>query len=269
MNEPGSFGGVVQHLKANKGIFVTNTGFSESAVQFANAEGIALAIIKREDRELKPGVISDAIARARRAWIQAQNLVVQEGERSVGFFQTGQSILLGLGNVLQEAAHITVRKVARMPFGVEENQTARPVGEAFAGTVLAEARSGGLADEVEKGQLGRQRSGERLRGHGLLPNDKMSVVEECTSIQMRRQGKKRSGLDIVKLRVFNALGCGSEREGCYRALSHLMSGNIRARRALEFGRVAPALPRARIRTPVLWAKSVNCSVSGSCVIWVE
>jgi len=67
LNDLRAFAGVVRYLKANKGIFVTNTGFSESAVQFANAEGIALAIIKREDRELKPGVISDAISRARPA----------------------------------------------------------------------------------------------------------------------------------------------------------------------------------------------------------
>ena len=67
LNDLRTFAGVVRDLKANKGIFVTNTGFSESALQFANAEGIALAVIKREDRELKPGVISDAITRARRA----------------------------------------------------------------------------------------------------------------------------------------------------------------------------------------------------------
>jgi hypothetical protein len=67
LNDVRAFAGVVRNLRANKGIYVTNTGFSESAVQFANAEGIALAIIKREDRELKPGVISDAIAPARRA----------------------------------------------------------------------------------------------------------------------------------------------------------------------------------------------------------
>jgi hypothetical protein len=66
-NDLRAFAGVVRYLKANKGIFVTNTGFSESALQFANEEGIALAIVKREDRELKPEVISDAIAAARRA----------------------------------------------------------------------------------------------------------------------------------------------------------------------------------------------------------
>src|SRR5271156_3873361 len=49
----------------------------------------------------------EAVEQARRvregqiAQVQAQNLVVQEGERRVGFFQTGQSILLGLGHVLQ------------------------------------------------------------------------------------------------------------------------------------------------------------------------
>jgi len=67
LNDLRDFAEMVRYLKANKGIFVTNTGFSESAVQFANAEGIALAIIKREDRELKPGVISDAIAGTWRA----------------------------------------------------------------------------------------------------------------------------------------------------------------------------------------------------------
>jgi restriction endonuclease Mrr len=61
-----AFAGVVRDLKANKGIFVTSTGFSESALQFANEEGIALAVIKREDQELKPDVISDAIACTRR-----------------------------------------------------------------------------------------------------------------------------------------------------------------------------------------------------------
>jgi len=67
LNDLRAFAGVVHYLKANKGIFVTNTGFSESAVQFANAEGIALAIIKREDRELQPGFVSDAVARVQRA----------------------------------------------------------------------------------------------------------------------------------------------------------------------------------------------------------
>jgi hypothetical protein len=68
LNDLRAFAGIVQYLKANKGIFVTNTGFSESARKFANEEGIALVIIKREDRELKPGVIYDAIARTRCAY---------------------------------------------------------------------------------------------------------------------------------------------------------------------------------------------------------
>ncbi len=124
--------------------------------------------------------------------------MVQEGEGGVGFFQTGQGVLLGLGHVFQEAAHVSVRKVAGMPFFVEENQRARPVSEAFAGNILAEAHSGDLADEVEKRRrLGRRRGCERLRGHELLPDDKMGVAEEGTSIQMRRPGKKRSGLDII------------------------------------------------------------------------
>src|SRR5262249_16183014 len=65
LNDVEQFAGVVRYLKANKGVFVTNTGFSPSAKQFANAEGIALVVIKREDQEMKPGVISDAIASTR------------------------------------------------------------------------------------------------------------------------------------------------------------------------------------------------------------
>jgi hypothetical protein len=72
LNDLRAFAAVVQYLKANKGIFVTNTGFSESALKFANEEGIALVLIKSEDRELKPGVIYDAIGRSgKNRWTKA------------------------------------------------------------------------------------------------------------------------------------------------------------------------------------------------------
>ncbi len=74
-------------------------------------------------------------------------------------------LLLRLCDVLQEAADIAGRKVAGMPLAVEEDQAARPLGVALAGTVLPEARQRHLADEVEQsGRLRGDSDGGRCRG---------------------------------------------------------------------------------------------------------
>jgi hypothetical protein len=170
--------GVAQAVKTNEAFGPVRVTILGARRELADATGATEAV--EQARRVREGQV---------AQVQTQNLVKEEGEPRVGFFQTEQGILLGLGNVLQEAAHVTVRKVAGVPFIVEENQAARPVGAAFAGTVLAEACSGHLADEVEQRRLRRCRGGKRLRRHGFLPGEKTRSVDECTSIQERRQGK--------------------------------------------------------------------------------
>ena len=91
-----------------------------------------------------------------------KDVAVEEGESGVSFFQAGEGILLRLGDVLEEASDITGLEVVRMALVVKENQTARPVGMAFAGAVLAEAVESDLADEVEQARrLGRCQGGGR------------------------------------------------------------------------------------------------------------
>jgi hypothetical protein len=68
----------------------------------------------------------------------------------VRVFQAVQGVLLGLADVFEEAAHIGGRQFPGMAFVVEEDEAARPVGEAFAGAVLAEACAGDLTDQVEQ-----------------------------------------------------------------------------------------------------------------------
>jgi hypothetical protein len=49
----------------------------------------------------------------------------------MGLFEAGQRILFGLGDMLEEAAHVSRRKLARVTFVVEQDQPARPVRTAI------------------------------------------------------------------------------------------------------------------------------------------
>ena len=91
--------------------------------------------------------------------IQAEDVVVEEGEGGGGLFQAGQRVFLSVGDVFEEAADVTGRKVAGVAFGVEKDEAACPGSEAIPRTVLAEAGPRDLANEVqEPRRLGRGRA---------------------------------------------------------------------------------------------------------------
>jgi Restriction endonuclease len=56
-----SFAGLLQDIGANKGIFVTNTGFTDSAKKIAKSHGIALATIGENDMDFKAGILLDPL----------------------------------------------------------------------------------------------------------------------------------------------------------------------------------------------------------------
>lgn len=62
---------------------------------------------------------------------QAEHVVVEEGERGVGLFQAVQGVRFGLADVVEGAADVAGREVARVALVVEEDQAAGPVGEAL------------------------------------------------------------------------------------------------------------------------------------------
>jgi hypothetical protein len=98
---------------------------------------------------------------------QAEDIVVEEGEGSLGFFQGVERVLFRLGDVFEEAADISGRKVPGVAFGVEQDQAACPASVAFPGTVLGKARPRDLADEVEEPRRLIRSTGEcEGGGHG-------------------------------------------------------------------------------------------------------
>jgi hypothetical protein len=106
--------------------------------------------------------------------------------------QTGQGILLGLGDVLQEAADVAGREVAGVTFVVKEDQTTRPVGGALTGTVLPEACQGHLADQVEQTRrlMGGQ-GGQRFAGHDVSPRAGGQSLEERVSTRTETEARKK------------------------------------------------------------------------------
>jgi hypothetical protein len=132
------------------------------------------------------------------AKVQAEYVVVEEGEGGVGCFQAAQRLLFGLGDVLQEAAEVAEVAVARMAFVVEQNQAACPVGAVFSRSIVAEACLRHLADEVEETRGGRSsRGGKRRGGHGMPPESGTGLVEgECTYEQKAGQEKKQVGSEL-------------------------------------------------------------------------
>jgi hypothetical protein len=57
----------------------------------------------------------------------------------VCLLQAGEGILLGLGDVFEEAADVAGGQVTRVALAVEQDEAARPVGVPFAGALLAVA----------------------------------------------------------------------------------------------------------------------------------
>jgi len=99
--------------------------------------------------------------------IQAEHVVVEEGQGRVGLFQAGQGVLFGVRDMLEEAANIGGEEVAGVAFVVEEDEAVRPVGVAFPRPRLAETLEGDLSNEVEEtGRLRRVRIVWGLSGHG-------------------------------------------------------------------------------------------------------
>ena len=100
------------------------------------------------------------------AEVQVQHLVVEKGKRVTAGGEGPNRIFFGLGNGFQELADLGEAQVARMSLAVEQDQAARPVSVAFAGTILAEARPRDLAYQVEKPR-GLRRSRDRQRGEDI------------------------------------------------------------------------------------------------------
>jgi hypothetical protein len=92
------------------------------------ADATAAAQAVEQARRLGAGQFPDG---------EAEDVVVEEGEGGVGFFQPIERILLGLGDVLEEAADVAGRKITGVAFVVEQDEAARPVGAAFARAVLS------------------------------------------------------------------------------------------------------------------------------------
>jgi hypothetical protein len=125
----------------------------------ADAQGAAQAV--EQARRLGVGQIAE---------IDAEQALVEEGQRLAGFFETAEGVLLGLGEVFEEAGDVGEAQFAGMADAVEEDEAACPVGEAPAGLGPAEVGQRGLAELVEQARgLRGGRGGERLegwRGHG-------------------------------------------------------------------------------------------------------
>jgi hypothetical protein len=107
---------------------------------------------------------------------QAENVLVEKGKGRVSLFQGVQGVLFGVGDVFEESADVAGRQVAGMAFVVKENETACPVRVAFCRPLLAEARAGDLADEIEESRrCGRCR-------HEVAPKRGNRVLEgKCTA----------------------------------------------------------------------------------------
>ena len=129
------------------------------------------------------------------AHVHAEQILIKEGQGSMSLLQAGERVFFRLGDVLQEAADVAGRKLAGVPFVVEQDQAARPIGTAVAWAGLAEAGLSDLPDEVEQaGWLGRgssERNGGRhgdpsLTGNGLF---RISVHPNT------RSGKQKRGAE--------------------------------------------------------------------------
>jgi hypothetical protein len=55
------FAGAIQDIAANKGIFVSNTGYSESALRYAKSRGITLVQLSEKSEEIKKGVLAESV----------------------------------------------------------------------------------------------------------------------------------------------------------------------------------------------------------------
>jgi hypothetical protein len=115
----------------------------------------------------------EAVQQAGRFWAgqvahgQAEHVVVEEGEGRVGLFQAGQGILLGLGEVFEEAADVAGRQVAGVALVVEEDEPTHPFDILLDRLGPAEVGERRLAKLIE--QARRLRRGRRQRagtGHG-------------------------------------------------------------------------------------------------------
>ena len=144
-------------MSAARDIFMSRSALASKWERYNEALGPGGVAVLGAGRELPdPTGAAEAVEEARRlgagqlADRQAQDVMVEEGESGVGFFQGVQGIGFGVGDMLEEAADVAGRQVAGVAFAVEQDQAARPVGVALAGAVLAEARLRNLLDEVEE-----------------------------------------------------------------------------------------------------------------------
>lgn len=55
------FAGVIHDLAINKGIFVSNAGFSESALRYATSHGITLVQLSKESEDIKKGILAESV----------------------------------------------------------------------------------------------------------------------------------------------------------------------------------------------------------------
>jgi hypothetical protein len=184
----------------------------EEAFDLGRPHGVGVAEVVKADEALGPGGVAvrgagreladtagpaDAVEQAWRlgagqlAHVQTEDVVVKERQRAVGLGEAVERILLGVGDVLEEAADITWLEFAGMAFVMEQDQGAGPVGVAFRGAVLAETLAGELTDEIQKprGLRGGREWGRRS-GHGGPPKGNVGGLGECTPEQKRGQEKK-------------------------------------------------------------------------------
>jgi hypothetical protein len=104
------------------------------------------------------------------AHVHAEHILIKEGQGSMSLLQAGERVFFRLGDVLQEAADVAGRKLAGVPFVVEQDQAARPIGTAVAWAGLAEAGLSDLPDEVEQaGWLGRGSSARNGANKNQVP----------------------------------------------------------------------------------------------------
>jgi hypothetical protein len=140
---------VAQAVEADEAFGPGGVAVLGAGGEVADATGAAEAV--EQTRRLGKGQLADS---------EAEDVVVEEGQGGVGFFQAIQRRLFGVGDVFEEAAHGAQVEVAGMAFVVEEDEAAGPVGVALGGAVLAQARVGDLTNDLKQARrLGRSREG--------------------------------------------------------------------------------------------------------------
>jgi hypothetical protein len=131
--------GVAQAVKADEALGPGGVAVLGAGGELAEAAGPADAV--EQSRRLGTGQLPHA---------EGEDVVVQERQRAVRFGQLVEGVLLGVGDVLEEAVDVPGLEFAGVALVVEQDKGADPAGVAFRRPVLPETIAGELTNEVQK-----------------------------------------------------------------------------------------------------------------------